>query len=91
MSEDLQGLKINREKRPGNGTDGGGRVWILTSCLLFVALLGLSLYAFWWEPSAKSASAPAVAAADDHKVDCRAGGNSPWIGAGRGNIPRQGI
>ncbi|MFZ0426599.1 MAG: efflux RND transporter periplasmic adaptor subunit, partial [Acidobacteriota bacterium] len=43
----------------------GGRVWILTSCLLFVALLGLSLYAFWWEPSAKSASAPAVAAADD--------------------------
>jgi HlyD family secretion protein len=65
MKEDLQGLRISREKRQSNGSGGGGRIWFVTSCLLFLALLVLSVYAFWWKPTAESTAAPAVAAADN--------------------------
>lgn len=69
MREDLQGLRIDREKRQnGQPVGGGGRFWFVVSCLLFVGLVALSLYAFWWEPSGKSTPAPAVAAADDQGV-----------------------
>ncbi len=77
MKEDLQGLKISREKRQNNGSGGGGRVWFVTSCLLFVALLGLSFYAFWWEPATESAPTPAVVAADDQAAQVETSNPEP--------------
>lgn len=77
MKEDLQGLQISREKRQSNGSGGGGRVWFPISCLLFLALLGLSFYAFWWEPTAESSPTPAVVAADDQTAEVETSNPEP--------------
>lgn len=65
MKHDLNALRIDKDKKR-NGDAGRSRFWVGISALLFLALVALSLYAFWWLPQEIGGnSTPAVAEAAD--------------------------